>query len=159
MSVEEYVDLAPPERLPATHVKPPKLRTDSKIAITLERSACYGSCPAYKVTVSNSNIVFAGEAFVASKGQHVVPADRAQVRRLAQRFLDADFYSLDSAYGASVTDNPTYVVSIAIDGRKKTVLDYVGPAVGMPAVVRELEDAVDEVAGTARWIKGVGSKG
>src|SRR5690242_9362907 len=42
--IEEYVDLVPPERLPAEHVAAPVIRSDSKVKITLERTGCYGSC-------------------------------------------------------------------------------------------------------------------
>jgi ankyrin repeat protein len=58
-------------------------------------------------------------------------------------------------YLASVTDCPTHQLSISIDGRRKAVEDYVGTWVGMPAVVQELEDAVDAVAETKRWVSGV----
>ncbi len=153
-TVEEYLDLVPPERKPLTHVKPPALKPDSTIVIRLERTMCYGRCPAYSVTLTNTRVVFDGAKYVAHTGRHEAPADPAAVRKLAQRFVDADFYSLDKVYSASVTDNPTYALSITIDGHKKEVEDYVGTWVGMPAVVRELEDAVDTVAGTKRWIRG-----
>ena len=60
---------------------------------------------------------------------------------------------MDSSYVASVTDNPTYVLSISIDGHEKQVKDYVGSWVGMPAVITELEDDVDAFARTDRWIE------
>lgn len=151
--VEEYVDLTPPERLPIKHVKPPTLRPGSKIVIELERGQCFGRCPAYEVTVTNSGATFVGEAYVNAKGKHEASIDPEALRKLAQRFIDADFYSMDGEYVAGVTDNPTYTVSISIDGRKKKVVDYVGTWVGMPAVIRELEDAVDELAQTDRWIR------
>lgn len=151
-TVEEYLDLVPPERKPLTHVEPPVLKPDSKIVIRLERTMCYGRCPSYTVTLTDRGVVFKGEKYVAHTGRHEAPADPAAVRKLAQRFIDADFYSLEAAYTASVTDNPTYTLSISIDGHKKEVEDYVGTWVGMPAVVRDLEEAVDTVAGTRRWI-------
>jgi hypothetical protein len=152
-SVEEYLDLVPLERFPKTHVAPPVLRPDSKVAITLQRTTCYGTCPVYTVTVSTTGIVFNGDRFVAATGRHTAPVDPDVVRKLAARFIAADFYSMDPRYVASVTDNPDYYLSITIDGRKKEVHDYVGQWEGMPAVVVELEDAVDELAQTSRWIK------
>jgi hypothetical protein len=151
--VEEYVDLVPPERLPTAHVTPPELRPDSKVSITLRRTVCYGRCPAYAVTVSTSGIVFDGDAFVTAKGKHTDSADPNAVRKLAARFIAADFYSMAPKYVASVTDNPTYILSIAVDGHKKEVVDYVGQREGMPAVIVDLEDAVDQLAQTQRWIK------
>lgn len=151
---EEYIDLVPPERFPKIHVAPPVLRADSKIAITLERSGCYGTCPAYTVTVNNGQVVFDGRRFVIASGKHVQKAETGAVQRLARKFIVADFYSMDESYRAAVTDNPTYVLSIDIDGQKKRVVDYVGEWEGMPAVVKELEDAVDAFAGSERWIGG-----
>jgi hypothetical protein len=150
--VEEYLDLVPPERRPQHHVTAPVIRPDSYVRITLQRTGCYGSCPAYTVSVATDGIVFDGRDFVGVKGERTDTADGSDVRRVAEKFVVADFYSLDDAYRASVTDNPTYILSIEIDGHKKTVEDYVGSWVGMPAVVTELENEVDTFARTKRWI-------
>jgi len=152
--IEEYIDLVPPERLPETHVAGPALRPNSKVTIKLLRTGCLGSCPSYTVTVSTDGIVFEGHGFVVASGKHTDTVDASEVRKLAKRILAADFYSMDSDYSASVTDLPTYVLSIAVDGHTKEVHDYVGSWVGMPAVVTELEDEVDALARTQRWIEG-----
>ena len=76
-----------------------------------------------------------------------------EVRNLARRFVAADFYSMESEYRDNVTDNPTYILSIAIDGRTKRVEDYVGAWEGMPGVISDLEQEVDKFAHTERWIK------
>jgi hypothetical protein len=152
--VEEYIDLVPPERLPKIHVPAPVVRPDSKVIITLERTGCYGRCPSYTVTVSTEGIVFDGGSFVAAPGRHTASVDADEVRNLAERFVAADFYSMDSSYTALVTDNPTYILSISIDGRNKKVEDYVGSWVGMPEVITDLEHEVDALAQTQRWIKG-----
>lgn len=152
--IEEYVDLVPPERLPKTHVKSPEIHLNSDIVIRLERSGCYGACPSYSVTITQSGITFVGGGFVVVRGRHTAKTDPAEVRDLARRFVDANFYSMNSGYAASVTDCATYTLSLSIDGRAKKIGDYMGAWVGMPAVVSELEDAVDSFAQTDRWIKG-----
>jgi len=154
--VEEHVDLVPPERLPSTHVLAPALRPNSKISITLRRSGCFGSCPSYSVTVDKDGIEFQGGGNVVAAGRHRDVVDHRQLRELADRFLAADFYSMNAEYVAGVTDNPTYELSITIDNRTKKVVDYVGSWVGMPSIITELEDAVDEFTGTQRWIDGAG---
>ncbi|MGD0481116.1 MAG: DUF6438 domain-containing protein [Terracidiphilus sp.] len=153
-SVEEYIDLVPPERFPSIHAPAPAVRPDSKVDITLSRSMCYGRCPVYKVSVSTKGIVFDGEAFVAVEGRNTDTVDPGAVRALAKKFVAANFYSMRDEYRASVTDNSIYTISIAIDGHKKQVVDYVGQWVGMPAAIVELEDDVDALAHTERWIKG-----
>jgi ankyrin repeat protein len=155
--IEEYIDLIPPERFPKTRVVPPSLRPDSRITIALDRSGCFGSCPSYSVSVSPKGIVFDGGGYVAAKGKHIASVDPDAVRKLAARFIVADFYSMADGYAAPVTDNPGYTLSIDIDGHKKEVHDYVGQEVGMPAAIKDLEDSVDELAETKRWIKGEAS--
>lgn len=153
--IEEYVDFVPPERLPAVHVKPPVIRPYAPIEITLQRTGCFGACPSYRVTVSTDGIVFEGGDYVVASGRHIDKSvDVDGVRDLARRFVAADFYSMDPSYRADVTDNPTYILSISIDGHKKEVEDYVGSWVGMPSIITELENAVDSFARTDRWIKG-----
>jgi hypothetical protein len=152
-AVEEYISLVPPERFPTHHVTAPAIGPNSKITMRLSRSVCYGRCPSYTVTVSGAVIIFDGDAFVSATGRHTATVDLNEVRKLAKQFVDADFYSMDPEYRAGVTDNPTYTLSISIDGKTKKVTDYVGAWVGMPAVITQLEDDVDALAQTDRWIK------
>ena len=154
VEVEEYIDLVPPERLPKRHVTAPAIRPDSKVTVTLERTGCFGSCPSYTVAVSTAGIVFDGRGFVVAEGKHTDTVDADDVRKLAKRIVDADFYSLDDSYSASATDLPTYVLTVSIDGHQKQVVDYEGAWEGMPAVVNELEERVDALARTQRWIEG-----
>ena len=150
--VDEYLDLVPPERFPLIHMPTPAIRPDSKVTIALRRTVCYGRCPSYRVSIGTDGIVFDGDAFVAAVGRHTGTVDPHAVRELAMKFVAADFYSMNDEYRARVTDNPTYILSISIDGHKKQVLDYVGSWVGMPEVITELEDEVDSFAHTERWI-------
>jgi len=120
----------------------------------LSRSGCFGSCPSYEVSVSTQEVVFDGNYYVAATGKHTATVDSDEVRRLAKKFISADFYSMEEQYQASVTDMPGYTLSIDIDGHPKSVSDYVGPWVGMPSVIRELEEDVDDLAQAKRWVQG-----
>lgn len=154
VEVEEYIDLVPPERFPKKHVTAPAIRQDSKVTVTLERSGCFGSCPSYTVAVSTTGIVFDGRGFVVAEGKHTDTADADEVRKLAKRIVETDFYSMDDSYSASVTDMPTYVLTVSIDGNQKQVVDYQGVWEGMPAVITEFEERVDALARTQLWIEG-----
>lgn len=144
----------------------------SRLLITLERSACFGSCPDYQVTIDGyGRVVFStrGEAptpvaeihrrFALSggvlvPGRHEDQIDPAVVDDLVEQFRKAGFFGLKDEYFAQITDHPTYVITIDTGHGSKQIVDYSGRRVGMPAVVTELENAVDEAAGTARWISG-----
>jgi len=152
--VEEYLDLVPPERFPRKHLPGPAISPNSKVTIVLQRSGCFGNCPAYSVKVSTGGIDYEGYSDVVASGHHVDTIQPSKVRELARQFVADDFYSMNEVYRAAVTDNPTYGLSITIDGREKQVEDYVGSWVGMPAVITELENKVDEFAQARRWIEG-----
>lgn len=149
--VQEFIELVPPERLPKTHVRPPAITKNSKVAITLERATCDGTCDFHTVTVSNDGIVFEGVHGVAD-GRHTDKIDNGAVLALAKRFVAADFYSMEDQYrGVPILSAS---LSITIDGHTKSVCDCHGQWVGMPAVILELEDDVDALARTKRWTDG-----
>jgi hypothetical protein len=87
-------------------------------------------------------------------GVHAAHVDRAAVAGLVQKFRDAHFFGLKAEYTAPMTDLPTYTLTVRRGGVSKRVFDYGGGAVGMPVSVGALEDAVDAVAGSDRWVHG-----
>lgn len=153
--VTDYVYLLPPERWslhPGTFPEPWDLQG---VKIELSRTACYGRCPAYAVTIrGDGKVRFTGEAFVAIPGKHDAKIPLEAMRSLIRQFESARFFAAGDKYVATVTDNPTYTLTLTVGGKTKSVRDYVGEQVGMPLVITDLENAVDEVAGTKRWIKG-----
>lgn len=152
--VQEFIDFVPPERLPKRHIPPPAITKDSKVTIALQRWGCNGAiCPAHTVTMSGNQIVFEGFGDVVAEGRHTDKIDKDAVIALAERFAAADFYSMEDEY-RGMEDTPSSVLSITIDGHTKIVKNYDGPWVGMPSVILELEDEVDTLARSKRWIEG-----
>lgn len=142
------------------------------IEITLERTACFGTCPDYRVTVSGDGKVrfstremsfpgtnaavhrmFNGEN-VLWPGTHEADVSRQAVAGLIEKFRSSHFMGMRAKYVAGVTDNPSYALTLRAGKTTKRVIDYVGKSVGMPASMTALEDAVDELAGTDRWVRG-----
>jgi ankyrin repeat protein len=125
--------------------------------ITLKRTACFGTCPSYQVEVDGSGtVVFHGGDFVLVPGRHTAHVPEASVRDLLEAFKRANYFSAKDSYTAYVTDVPTYITSISIDGQSKKVIDYAGTEAGMPDSIHTLEEKIDEVAGTGRWLNGDG---
>jgi hypothetical protein len=153
--VTDDVMLLPPERwalVPRSFPEPWGLKS---VKIELSRSVCYGRCPAYSVTIrGDGSVHFDGQRFVQIPGKHDARIAPDAVRELVRQFEKAKFFAAGDKYIAEVTDNPTYTLALTVGGKTKTVTDYVGEQVGMPLVITDLENAVDEAAGTERWIKG-----
>ena len=140
---------------PTRHVLFPKVHDRSSLRMTLSRSGCFGACPSYRVEVNgDGSVLYEGHRFVAVKGKHRASISSEVVGQLLEAFRAADFYSLKDKYRWAVTDNPTYITSISIDGKTKQVIDYVGERVGMPESVSKLETTIDRLSGVQRWTEG-----
>ena len=144
----------------------------NKLKISLQRTACYGPCPDYLVTIDgHGNVVFeteppigvgdaqvhqmmAPDSGVLFPGRHADRIAESVVDDLVEQFRKARFFELKNEYRASVTDSAAYIVTLDTGHGKKTIEDYVGGDVGMPASITALEDAIDKAAGTERWVRG-----
>lgn len=129
-------------------------QASENVTITLARGACFGACPIYRVSIDGAgNVTYTGERFVNVRGEQHAQIPAADVRALLRRFDEIGFTRLRDQYrNNGITDLPTYSVSLTRNGVTKTVVDYAGTSVGMPASVRELQAEIDRVAGTARWV-------
>jgi len=135
---------------------PEEVKTPTSIAsgdfVELSRSGCYGTCPSYKVRVSeDGNVSWSGGAFVAVRGEmHSTIAPEA-AHAVMREFLSPNFWALCGGYDASVTDNPTTQIEARIGGQSKKVWNYADSA---PEFERSLEDTVDAAANTHVWRHG-----
>ena len=125
------------------------------LKFTLERATCFGSCPVYRVEITADGTVnYKGHGSVVITEEHRAHVPTQAVRTLYDSFVKAEFFWTFDKYQASITDLPTYYISISFDGRTKRIVDYAGLAVGMPKEIATLEAAIDAVAETERWVKG-----
>jgi len=165
----EYNMQATPPNPKATF---PTSAAPNETAIALDRGACFGSCPDYHVSIRGDGLVefstredhLKGQAAevhlqynghnVLLPGHHIARVDPAAVADLLEQFRKAQFFGLKSEYFYGATDNPTQVLALQIGANRKVVTDYIGTQAGMPQEVRDLEAAVDKVAGTERWVSG-----
>lgn len=138
----------------------PARDTDPRtIAIALERTACFGRCPIYRVDIDDTGLVlYQGTAFVAHAGAdsaRVTPERVVELVEAADRlgYFDlADSYRMDDPTCPEYfTDAPSIILSVSAHGRTKRVEVDQG-CVGFPSAVPELAQLIDEAAGVHRWI-------
>jgi hypothetical protein len=134
------------------HLPMPSVPVD-KVHIALERSACYGSCPSYRVDIfGDGRAVYRGRGFVDVEGEHHYLVSREAVADLVQSLRAKDIWSMRPSYRGMVTDNPSYLLTIQLGDEVHRIDDYVGAMAGMPIAVTEFENQVDKVANSAMWI-------
>lgn len=130
----------------------------SNVVITLERTACLGTCPVYKVTITgDGGVDYEGKEYVRVVGTRRAKINPAEVEHLVQAFQNIHYFDLKDAYRSItnpdgtetiVTDLPTTYTSLSLDGRHMKVEDYVGA----PKDLEELEGKIDATANTKRWV-------
>jgi hypothetical protein len=132
-------------------MKPSIPESPENAIISIERTACFGSCPDYKLTIyGNGSVIYEGRNFVAVEGIRTGTVAPEDVRALVKHFNDINYFSLRDKYVDQVTDLPTTTTSIRIDGQFKQVVDYYGA----PEELKQLENRIDEVANSEVWVKG-----
>jgi hypothetical protein len=130
--------------------------------IVLERTACYGTCPIYKITISgDGSVVFEGRRFVKKTGTAKAAISQQQVRELLAEFEEIKFFDLRSQYAEREdgckewwTDMPSAITSISSNGKSKSVKHYYGcQGLKVLTELQRLEHAIDLAVDSAQWIR------
>ena len=129
----------------------------SHLVVTLERTVCFGGCPAYQLTIyGDGRVVYEGKAFVNVKGKQTSQIGSGQVAELVSAFEKAGYLSLKDNYTVPASDLPTTITSIALNGRSKRVSHYgIGGSPDVdsdPTELYELENKIDEIANSKQWV-------
>jgi glucose/arabinose dehydrogenase len=134
---------------------------DGPAVVTLERTACYGRCPAYTVSAfADGRVVFEGLGHVATMGTAVRRVDPAVVAGLVSRaaevghaaYPDALTWGNDACERIS-TDGPTATTTVRTAAGTSRVEHY-GGCRGFKGegALTAFETEVDRALGTADWV-------
>jgi len=135
---------------------PPPVTHEHVLLASLERGVCYGTCPAYKLTVyRDGKVEYEGKNFVKKKGKASGTVTDSQLAALDKLFTDAKFTSeyKDAYTSYDVTDNPSANTAYLPAGGKKvkSVAHYYGDT-HAPESLTELESKFDDIVKIERWI-------
>lgn len=121
----------------------------TSLLVALERGACFGACPIYRVEVfTDGRVRFQGERFVQVTEPVEAKLSEAQLQALTAR-LERGGFAWKSYERRDATDMPTVVLT----WKGQTLRHYQGDQ-SAPPELTQLEDDLDALIGTARWIKG-----
>jgi len=129
-------------------------------SVVLERSACFGTCPAYRLSLSRLGQVVFVSHNRQEQGRRETGSIPAQgFDRVLRVAVTAAFLELPTSYTmhsslcpTAFTDAPTATVTVFMPRLTKQVVDYHGCGT-VPADLRTLELVIDSVAGVARWVR------
>ncbi|HET7456958.1 MAG TPA: DUF6438 domain-containing protein [Gemmatimonadaceae bacterium] len=133
------------------------------LAVTLDRGACHGTCPVYRVSVreladGRAAVRYEGGRNVAHVGEATDTVSAAALGRLAAALDSAGYFSLPARYAYQepscpryTTDSPVVTTTVRRGARAHAVEHDYGCG-GAPAALTAFEQAIDDAAATSRWV-------
>ena len=129
----------------------------SEPVITIDRTACFGTCPVYSIEIyADGKVLYEGKEFVKTRrkaqGQITVKA----LEDLIQEFMKINYLDLKSKPDCPEewTDNPSANTSLTWKGRHKEVTHYHGcRGSAVLEQLTQLEDKIDAAVNSGQWIK------
>jgi hypothetical protein len=117
--------------------------------IGIERTRCFGTCPAYTFIVkSDGSFRYKGQEYAKPSGDFTGRIDVWRFHELARFIKDSDYMKLEVDYYRLVTDNPTTYTTIVMNGRRKVIRNY---AEAGPTKLWAIEQLIDDLMPKAEW--------
>jgi len=127
------------------------------MTIQLERSPCFGSCPAYTVTIhGDGRVEYNGKSSVKEKGAREARIEADKIKDLLSEFGKTKFWKITEDYSEQkckervCTDMATAITEFTIKGQTHRVKHYYGCG-GAPRSLFSLESAIDKAANSEQW--------
>ena len=119
---------------PATH----------ELMASIKRTACYGRCPIYELSVfRDGKVEYTGERFVKTTGAATWQITAADVAAIDALFASAHYLDMKDAYRSyNMTDMPSTITSYQLGNRKKRIQHYLGDD-SAPAALGKVEAGLD----------------
>ena len=117
--------------------KQKELQSPEKI-ISLEKTACFGRCPVFKIIIyNNGECLYNGIKFVKKSGEYNLKINEREVDEILSQATEIGFDNLKNEYSERITDLPTTYIMI----NNKKIKDYYGA----PSELKDLEKLIEEI--------------
>jgi len=111
--------------------------------IGLERTTCYGTCPAYLITITRDGLVtYEGFRYVKLKGKHTGKIPTYYLKNLFTYINNSSFFDMKDTYTDSITDNATSYTLVAKGEEEKIVKNYANSG---PSELWSIEQHIDSL--------------
>ena len=117
--------------------KQKELQSPEKI-ISLEKTACFGRCPVFKIIIyNNGECLYNGIKFVKKSGEYNLKINEREVDEILSQATEIGFDNLKNEYSERITDLPTTYIMI----NNKKIKDYYGA----PSELKDLEKLIEKI--------------
>jgi len=119
--------------------------------IGIERTLCFGTCPAYSFIVKkDGSFSYEGTDFVERKGKYTGKVDLWTLNNVFKTIKDFGYMGFENEYYYTVTDNPTVYTTVVKNGQRKIIKNYANTG---PIKLWVIEQLIDSLMGNAKWDK------
>lgn len=109
-----------------------------KIIISLEKTACFGRCPVFKIIIyNNGEALYNGLKFVKKVGEYDLKVSKREIDKILSKAKKIGFNNLKNEYSERITDLPTTYIMI----NNKKIKDYYGA----PSKLKDLEKMIEKI--------------
>ena len=109
---------------------------------SIKRTACYGKCPIYRLTIlDNGQVIYEGKQFVEKIGTYAGLLNSEDVETILKKAKETSYFELEDAYDVPIADFPTCVTSVTKAGKTKRVMNKQGA----PASLKKFETYLDSL--------------
>ena len=111
-----------------------------ELIISLERTACYGTCPIYRMEIfSDGSAFYHGERFVNNIGNFEFTVTKETINYILKKAEEIGFFEMEDKYTANISDLPKTITFIKSEKATKKIIDYHDA----PKILKEFESFVD----------------
>ena len=111
---------------------------DKKVIISLQRTACFGTCPIYKIEIyTDGSGIYTGTRFVENIGVIEFSLSETQINLILTQSASIGFTNMKEEYSEPISDLPTTFIQI----KDKIIRDYIGA----PKTLKNLENLIDQL--------------
>ena len=85
----------------------------STLVVTMERTPCFGTCPAYKLMIfGDGRVEYEGLNFVKVQGKQTAMLTADQIKELVAEIEKANVFVLEENYTVNATDLPSTLLTV-----------------------------------------------
>ena len=121
---------------------------EDSLFASIERTPCYGTCPTYSINIYKSGyVVYKGIRFVDRMGTYSTRISERKIQAIINKANEIGYFELDDVYDSPVTDLPSTITYLSVNGQEKRIKDRVRG----PEKLREYEKYFDSIFEDLEW--------
>lgn len=114
---------------------------------TMKRTACYGTCPQYLISIyDNGKITYEGILFVDRIGCFSSFMVKEKIDSIKYFLNEMDFFSLQEEYISPMTDIPSVITEVNIDGKTHKVIDRLEGPKSLKKCYKLIDNMIESIS-------------